>query len=134
MQGAVLGAAGKSVGLQHTASTPRNIWGERTHIEIRKGGEEKTGQCHGTAKSLGSEVKDNYIQITAVVRDFGEGLLTSLSFNFLIYTMAIIIIFAFASNAKPPVGCAGSRQTFLWVSCLYKQLKSPQIGVPTPLW
>lgn len=86
------------------------------------------------AKSLGSETKDNYIQISASVRDIGEDLLTSLSFNFLIYKMPIIVTFAFASDAKSPVGCAGSRQTFLWVPSLYKQLESPQIVMPAPFW
>lgn len=73
------GQGGEIWGLQHPpSSTLRSTLGERTHIEIRKQREKKSeSQCHGMAKSLGSEVPDNYIQISVTAGDFGEGLLTS---------------------------------------------------------
>lgn len=83
-------------GLQHPASTCRSIWGELAYTDIRKG---RKGQCHGIAKSLCSEVKDN-MRVSALLGDFAEDFLASLSLNFLIYKMAIITILAF--KAGPP--------------------------------
>lgn len=80
MQSTVLGREGKSGGSNTTPPPPtlRSTLGERTHIEIRKQREKKSeSQCHGMAKSLGSEVPDNYIQISVTAGDSGEGLLTS---------------------------------------------------------
>lgn len=65
------GQEGASGGSNPPSPTLRSILRERTYIGIRKEREKKSeGQCHGMAKSLGSEVPDNHIQISATAGDF----------------------------------------------------------------
>lgn len=71
MQSTVLGRKGHLGAPTPPSPTLRSILGERTYIGIRKEREKKSeGQCHGMAKSLGSEVPDNHIQISATAGDF----------------------------------------------------------------
>lgn len=63
--------------------------------------------------------------------DFGEGLLTSLSFNVLIYKMAIITIIAFAPDAKPPEGCA--KEIPLGAARSICSLDHPSIAMARPV-